>query len=60
MARTTSQGLVVYETGEPSTVIATGMPTGDSVDAAIASVRGLGAGAEAAATSAATAMCRVG
>lgn len=36
MVRTTSQGLVIYESGDPATVIATGMPTGDSVDAAIA------------------------
>lgn len=53
MTRTTSQGLVIYETGAPATVVAAGIPTGDSVDAAIARVGSTaisGASAAAAAT----------
>lgn len=36
MTRTTGQGLTVIEGGDPSTAIGQGMPTADSVDAAIA------------------------
>lgn len=34
--RTTSQGITVIQSGDPATAIAQGMPTADSVDAAIA------------------------
>ena len=36
--RTTSQGLTVIDSGDPGTAIAAGMPTGDTVDAALAKV----------------------
>ena len=38
MSRTTGQGITVIESGAPASAISLGMPTADSVDAAIARV----------------------